>query len=114
MDSFHRKKLQCQREEANEQNHYTVAIVTEQLGVLRIKVRSWPWANRQHVYLFSKVHDGNIECTLIGARHYSSISPLGRLEVPCTDLYTALFIVMQKLGRYYKLGTSKYINIDGI
>ena len=88
--------------------------MTEQLSVLRIKVCSWPRANRQHVYLFSEVHDGNIECTLIGARRYSSSSPMGGLEVPCTELYTALFIVMQKLERYYKLGTSKYINIDGI
>ena len=45
MDSFHRRKLQCQREEANEQIPYAVAIVTRTAK----NQGSWPWANRQHV-----------------------------------------------------------------
>ena len=45
---------------------------------------------------------GNIECTITEARHYSSDLPQGRLEVPYA-----------KLGKSYKLSTSKNINIDG-
>ena len=52
---------------------------------------------------------GNIECTIItGTRWYSSDSPQGGLELPCT--LAALFMVMQKLGRSCKLSASKNIN----
>ena len=33
-----KEKLPCQKEKENEQNHYAVAIVKEQLSVLRIMV----------------------------------------------------------------------------
>ena len=39
---------------------------------------------------------GSIECTIIIATYYFFDSTQGGLEVPCTDLYTVLFIVMQK------------------
>ena len=32
MDSFHRRKLECQREEANEQDPYAVVIVKRTVG----------------------------------------------------------------------------------
>ena len=57
MDSFHRRKLQCQREEANEQIPYAVAIVKRTAGCTKNQ-GSWPWANWQHVaslFLVSKV-----------------------------------------------------------
>ena len=54
MDSFHRKKLQCQREEANQQHHYAVVIVKRTAGCTENR-GSWPWGNEQHVYFFSKV-----------------------------------------------------------
>ena len=97
-----------------EQNHYAVVIVKELLGVLKIKVVGhWPIVIT-YIYFFSEVH-GNTECTITGARCYSSDSPQGRLEMPCS--YTALFMVMQKLGRSYTLSVSKIlinININGI
>ena len=54
--------------EANEQNHYAVAIV-KRTGGCTENQSTWPQVNQQHVNLFSKVH-GNIECTITGARCY--------------------------------------------
>ena len=65
-----------------EQNHYAAAIVKRTAGCTE-NHGSWPQANRQHVYFFSEMH-GNIERPLTKARRYSSYSPQGRLEVPCT------------------------------
>ena len=48
---------------------------------------SWPWANQQHVYLFSKVQR-NIEYTITGARQYSSDSLHGGLKVSCTPHFS--------------------------
>ena len=67
---------------------------------------NWHWANWQHVFYIS----WNIECTITEARHYSSDLPQGGLEVPCTLHFSG----DAKLGKSYKLSTSKNINIDGI
>ena len=40
--------LQCQREEANEENHYAVAIVKRAAGCTENE-GSWPQANQQHL-----------------------------------------------------------------
>ena len=58
--------------------------------------------SRIAIYFFIEVH-GNIECTITGARCYSSDSPQG------DALYTALFMVIQKLGRSYTLSVSKIL-----
>ena len=100
------EKLQCQREEVNEQKHYAVVIVKRTTGCTENQ-DSWLWANWQHVHFFSKLHS-NIKCTITGARKsriarllflllykeekviwlcercYSFNSPQGRLEIPCT------------------------------
>ena len=64
--SSQQEKLQCQREEVNEQKHYTVVIVKRTTGCTENQ-DSWLWANWQHVYFFSKLHR-NIKCTITGAR----------------------------------------------
>ena len=53
-------KQQCQREEANEQYHYAVAIVKRTAGCTENQ-DSWPRANRQHVYLVSEVEISNLK-----------------------------------------------------
>ena len=55
-----RKKLQCLREEANEQYNYVVAIVKRTAGCAENQ-GIWPWANRQHVYLVSEVKISNLK-----------------------------------------------------
>ena len=55
--------------EANEQNPYDVAIVKEQLGVLRIMVMRMGQLVGCSLFL---QWSGNIECTITEARHYSS------------------------------------------
>ena len=76
------------------------------MGVATENQGSWPWANQQDVYLFSEVHI-NIECTKTGAK-----TLLFRFTTWQTRgvLYTVLFMVMQKLGRSYKLSATKNIN----
>ena len=58
------EKLQCQRQEANEQNHYAEVIVKRTVECTDNQ-GSWPWANRQHVE-----QSRNIKCTIIGAICY--------------------------------------------
>ena len=55
-----KEKLQCQREEANKQNHYAVVIVKRTTGCTENQgIR--PRANRQHVYLVSEVEISNLK-----------------------------------------------------
>ena len=96
------RKLQCQREEANEQNHYVVAIVK----------RTAERTENQHMHepmaacsLFLQ-QSGNIERTITGVRLYSSNLPQGGLELSCTLCFSG----DTKLGRSYKLSTNKNIN----
>ena len=55
-----KEKLQCQREEANEQYHYAVAIV-KRTGGCAENQGIWPRANRQYVYLVSEVKISNLK-----------------------------------------------------
>ena len=54
MDSFHKRKLQ--REEANEQNPYAVAIVKRTAGCTENQ-DGWPWGNPQHVQWKYQMHN---------------------------------------------------------
>ena len=54
-------KLQCQREEANEQNYYAVVIVKRTAGVLRIKVVGHRQSAVCIIYLVSKVAMPNVQ-----------------------------------------------------
>ena len=75
-------KLQCQRKEVNEQNHYAVLIVKRTAGCTENQDSSL-WANQQHAYFFSEVHE-NIEYTITVVRCCSSNSSQGGLEMSCT------------------------------
>ena len=58
--NFHRRKLQYQIEEANEQNPYAVLIVKRMAGCIENK-GSWLCADQQQViYLFSEVKISNV------------------------------------------------------
>ena len=59
--TLHRTKLQCQREEANEEISYAIAIVKGQLNVKTENQGIWPRANWQHVYFFNKVEISNVQ-----------------------------------------------------
>ena len=58
---------------ANEHSHHAVVIVKRTAGCTENQA-NWLWANRQHLYFFSKAH-GNSECTITRARCYSFNSP---------------------------------------
>ena len=111
--------------------HYAVAITKRKNGCTENQ-DSWLWANWQHVYFFSKVHR-NIECTITGARKshiarppflllYKQDKVVWLCETRSKTLFFQFhhtadqrflvhctFMVMQKLGRSYKLGTSKVL-----
>ena len=70
---------------------------------------SWVWADWQHVQSALQ-RSGNIGGAITEARCYSFNLPQGGLEVLCTLHFSG----DAKLGRFYKLGTSKNINIDKI
>ena len=59
MDSFLRRKT---REEANEQDPYTVAIVKEQLGIEPKQLATYHREYRQHVHSLFLQRSGNIKC----------------------------------------------------
>ena len=106
MVSFH--NLQCRSEEANEQNHYVIAIVKRRVE----NQDSWPQANWKYfVYVL-------LQQSVWKYRLYNNWSKtlFFRFTTGRTrgTLYTTLFMVMQKLGRSYKLSASKNINIDEI
>ena len=83
MNSFHRINYNVKERKANEQTHHAIATVKRTAGCTENQ-GSWPQANWQYVYnLVSKVEISNV-ATITGARCYSSDSPQGRLEVPCT------------------------------
>ena len=65
------RKLQCQRDEANEQNHYAVVIVKRTAGCTENQCMHGPMAACS---LFLQ-QSGNIERTITGARLYSSNLP---------------------------------------
>ena len=67
----------------------------------------WPCADQQHVVFLQQ--SGNIECTINEVGCFSSYLLHGGLELPCA----LHFLVMQKLGRSYKL-SARNINIDRI
>ena len=83
-------------------------VIKEQLGILRIKVVGHRLIGSIYSLLFQQ--SGNIEGAITEARCCSSDIPQGGLEVPCTVRFSG----DAKLGRYYKLGASKNINIDRI
>ena len=62
------------------------------------------------VYSLFLQQSGNIEGVITEERCYSSDIPQDGLEIPCTVRFSG----DAKLGRYYKLGASKNINIDRI
>ena len=112
--------------------HYAVAITKRTNGCIENQ-DSWLRANWQHVYFFSEVHR-NIERSYNNwskkVSHnqtaFSSLYKEDKVVWLCEtrsktlffqfttrqtrdSLSTALFMVMQKLGRSYKLGTSKVL-----
>ena len=61
MNSFHRRKLECQIEGANEQNPYAVVIVKRTAGCTENQ-GSWPRADQQQtVYFFSEMEISNVQ-----------------------------------------------------
>ena len=96
------RKLSCQREEANEQNHNAVAIVIRTAVCTENQRMHGPMAACS---LFLQ-QSGNIERTITRARLYSSDLPQGGLELSCT----LCFFGDAKLVRSYKLSTNKNIN----
>ena len=100
MVSFH--NLQCQSEEVNEQNHYAIAIVKRRVGYTENQ-DSWPQVNWKYfVYVL-------LQQSVWKYRLYNNWSKtlFFRFTTGRTRgaLYTAHFMVMQKLGRSYKLST---------
>ena len=79
------RKLQCQREEINEQNHYAVVIVKRTAECTENQRMHGPMAACSLFLQWS----GNIDCTITGARCYSSNLPQGGA------LYIVLFMVIQ-------------------
>ena len=74
------EKLECQREEANEQDPYAVVIVKRTAGCRTKVVVHVPKRISAACSLFLQ-RSGNIECTITGARRYSSDLPQGGLTV---------------------------------
>ena len=69
MDSFHRKNYNAkQREEANEQNHYVVAILKRTVGCMRIKVVG----KHMHKVMITQVIQG-CNLKLVNNRHHKSL-----------------------------------------
>ena len=84
--TLHRTKLQCQREEANEEIHYAIAIVKR-----TVECKNWEsryLAMGQLAACLFLQQNGNIECTITGARRFSPDSPVGGLELPCAQHFS--------------------------
>ena len=93
---FIAEKLECEREEASEQDPYAVAIVKRTAG-RRTKIVGHVPRRISTPGLFLQ-RSGNIKCTITEARRYSSDLLEGRLEVPCT-----LLLVDSSLRNTFKM-----------
>ena len=96
------EKLECQREETNEQDPYAVAIVKRTAGRRTKVVGRVPRRISAACSLFLQ-RSGNIDCTITGARHHSSDLPQGGLEVPCTLRFSISASVANRFLFHYLL-----------
>ena len=95
--------LDCQREETNEHDPYTVAIVKRTAGRRSPQVVGHvPRRISAACNLFLQ-RSGNIECTVTAARRYSSDLPQGGLEVPCQLRFSGDSKLVSKIVKLLKL-----------
>ena len=96
------EKLECQREETNEQDPYAVAIVKTAGRRTKLVVGHVSRRISAACSLFLQ-RSGNIECTITGTRRYSLDLPQGGLEVPCTLHFSGDAKLMLKITKLLKL-----------
>ena len=105
------EKLECQREEANEQDPYAVAIVKRTAGRRTKVVGHVPRRILAACSLFLQ-RSGNIKCTITGARCDSSDLPQGGLEVPCILHFSGDAKLMLKITKLLKLKNERIDKSD--